>query len=114
MVPLHALQSTCVAVPSANPTPLFPKNAACAPESEHKSKLTFAPYWFVPVSPDWEHSGFPEAGHRLLTMTTMLVPALESVLPEESVWPVRRQQVPQAGPAPAPGPTPKMFWAGRG
>lgn len=113
-MPLQALQSTWVAVPSANPTPLLPKKAACAPESEHKSKLTFAPYWFVPVRPDCAHSGLPEAGHRLLIMTTMLVPALERALPDESVWPVMRQQVPQAGPAPAPGPTPKRFWAGIG
>jgi hypothetical protein len=46
----------------------------------------------------------------LLTITTMEVPALESLLPLESVSPVNFQQVPQAGPAPAPGPTPKRFW----
>jgi hypothetical protein len=43
-------------------------------------------------------------------MTTMVVPALDSVFPDESVWPVSFQHVPQAGPAPAPGPTPKRFW----
>lgn len=39
-------------------------------------------------------------------MTTMLLPALLSRLPELSVCAVSFQQVPQAGPAPAPGPTP--------
>jgi hypothetical protein len=38
----------------------------------------------------------------------MDVPAFERVLPEESVSPTSFQQVPHAGPAPAPGPTPKL------
>jgi hypothetical protein len=32
------------------------------------------------------------------------------LLPEESVEAVSFQQVPQAGPAPAPVPTPNSFW----
>jgi len=80
-----------------------------APESAHRSKFTFAPYWFVPDSPLCAHSGLPCAGHRLFTMTTMVVPALLNAFPDESVSPVSCQQVPQAGPAPAPGPTPKRF-----
>jgi len=44
MVPEYSEQGTSVALPTARPTPLFPKKAADAPESLHKSKLTFAPY----------------------------------------------------------------------
>ena len=110
MDPLHSEQSTWVAEPMASPTPLFPKNAAEAPLSLQRSKLTLAPTEFVPERPFWAHNGLPWAGQRLLTMTTMEVPALESLLPDESVCPVSFQQVPQAGPAPAPGPTPKRFW----
>lgn len=40
----------------------------------------------------------------------MLVPALDKVLPLESVSPTSFQQVPQAGPAPAPGAAPYRFW----
>lgn len=46
----------------------------------------------------------------MLIMTTMLVPALDSLFPDESVSPTIFQHVPQAGPAPAPGPTPYRFW----
>ena len=42
-------------------------------------------------------------------MTTIDVPALDRALPDESVSPVSFQHSPQAGPAPAPGPTPKIF-----
>lgn len=68
----------------------------------HKSKLTFAPYWFVPDSPDCAHSGLPCAGHRFVTITTMLLPALLTRRPELSVSIVSFQHVPQPGPAPAP------------
>ncbi|KAI7165327.1 hypothetical protein KC349_g142 [Hortaea werneckii] len=64
------------------------------------SKLTLAPYWFVPLSPFWEQSGLPCFGQRLLTLTTILFPALLRRLPELSVWMVSLQQVPQAGPFP--------------
>ena len=72
----------------------------------HRSKFTFAPYWFVELVELCEQSGLPCAGHRLLTLTTM-ERAPRRALPLLSVEGVRRQQVPQAGPAPAPGPTPK-------
>ena len=68
-----------------------------------------APYWLVPVRPDWEHRGLLSAGQRLVTCTTMGPPKL-LVLPELSVLAVSFQQVPHAGPAPAPGPTPNSFW----
>lgn len=48
-------------------------------------------------------------GHRLLTCT-IVVCAPTKDLPVLSVSGVSRQQVPQAGPAPAPGPTPNRFW----
>lgn len=67
-----------------------------------KSKLRFAPYWFVPERPACEQSRFPCAGRRLVTMTTMLLPALLTLRPELSVWMVSLQHVPQPGPAPAP------------
>jgi hypothetical protein len=67
-VPEYSEQGTSVAVPTASPTPELPKKAAAAPESLHRSKLTFAPYWFVPVSPFCAHSGFPCTGQRLLTV----------------------------------------------
>ena len=68
MVPEYSEQGTSVALPTARPTPLFPKKAADAPESLHRSKLTFAPYWFVPVRPFCAQRGFPWAGQRLLTV----------------------------------------------
>jgi len=83
-VPLYSEQLTCVAVPNANPTPLLPNNAAAAPSSSQRSKLTLAPYWFVPDRPFWAQSGFPLAGHRLLTLT-MMVCAPERALPLLSV-----------------------------
>ena len=85
-VPDQRLQLTSVAVPNPRPTPELPKRAAEAPLSSQVSKLTLAPYWLVPERPDCEHSGLPEAGHKLSTMTTMLLPALETLFPEESVW----------------------------
>jgi hypothetical protein len=45
-----------------------------------------------------------------LIITTIDVPEFERALPEESVSPVSFQHSPQAGPAPAPGPTPNRFW----
>jgi len=45
-----------------------------------------------------------------LPITIMLVPALDKALPLESVSPTSFQQVPQAGPAPAPGAAPYRFW----
>jgi hypothetical protein len=42
-------------------------------------------------------------------MTMIDVPPLVRAFPEESVSPVSLQHSPQAGPAPAPGPTPKRF-----
>lgn len=99
-VPLHKLQSTSSAVPSANPTPELPKKASAAPLSLHRSKLTFAPYWFVSLRLPCEHSGLPSAGHRLLTWTMTDVPALERGWPLLSVSPVMRQHVPQPGPWP--------------
>ena len=77
-VPEYKLQLTCVAVPNANPTPLLPNNAAAAPSSSHKSKLTLAPYWLVPDRPFWLHNGFPEAGHKLLTLTMMVCAPLRA------------------------------------
>jgi hypothetical protein len=68
MVPEYSEQETSVALPTARPTPLFPKKAADAPESLQRSKLTFAPYWFVPVRPFCAQRGFPWAGQRLLTV----------------------------------------------
>ena len=102
ILPLHCEQSTCTALPTPKPTPLFPNSAEFALESMQRSKLRFAPYWFVPERPDCEHSGFPDAGHRLVTMTTMLLPALLTWRPELSFWIVSFQHVPQPGPAPAP------------
>lgn len=102
MLPDHCEQSTCTALPTPKPTPEFPNSAEFAFESMHRSKLRFAPYWLVPDKPDCEHSGLPDAGHKLVTMTTMLLPALLSVCPELSFWIVSFQQVPQPGPAPAP------------
>jgi hypothetical protein len=67
-VPEYSEHETSVADPTARPTPLLPKKAADAPESLHRSKLTFAPYWFVPVRPLCEHSGLPSAGQRLFTV----------------------------------------------
>jgi hypothetical protein len=107
-VPLYRLQATCCAVPIASPTPSLPKKAVSAPLSEQRSKLTLAPYWLVSCRVDCEHKGFPAAGQRLFTMTIIEVPALVRGLPDESVSPVSFQQVPQAGPAPAPGPTPYL------
>jgi hypothetical protein len=49
--PLQLEQSTCSALPTANPTPVLPNSAALAPLSIHKSKFRLAPYWFVPVNP---------------------------------------------------------------
>lgn len=49
--PLQLEQSTCSALPTANPTPVLPNSAALAPLSIHKSKFKLAPYWFVPVNP---------------------------------------------------------------
>lgn len=80
----------------------LPNSAELALESMHRSKFKLAPYWFVPERPDCEQSGLPEAGHKLVTMTTILLPWLETWLPLLSVWRVSFQQVPQPGPAPAP------------
>jgi hypothetical protein len=52
----------------------------------------------------WHSMG--KRNHPNLPITTMVVPALDSGLPLESVSPTSFQQVPQAGPAPAPGPAP--------
>lgn len=49
------------------------------------SKLRLAPYWLVPVRPLWAQRGLPSAGQRLVTLTTMLLPAFETALPELSV-----------------------------
>ena len=68
MVPEYSEHGTSVAVPTARPTPELPKKAAEAPESLHRSKLTLAPYWFVPVRLFWAQSGLPWAGQRLLTV----------------------------------------------
>lgn len=66
------------------------------------------PSEFVPESELWLHNGFPSAGHRLLTLTTICwVPV--SGAPLESVSAVSCQHPPHAGPAPAPGPTPNKF-----
>ena len=68
-----------------------------------------SPSEFIPSSPLCEQSGFPSAGHRLLILTTTVLAPL-SGFPELSVCGVSCQHPPQAGPAPAPGPTPKRFW----
>ena len=70
----------------------------------------FAPQELVALRLDCAHRGLPLAGQRLLTLTTMDVPAFETLLPLQSVLDVMRQQVLHAGPAPAPGPTPKRAW----
>lgn len=67
-VPEYSEQGTSVAVPTASPSPSLPKKAVSAPESLHRSKLTLAPYWFVPERPFCEHRGLPDAGQRLLTV----------------------------------------------
>jgi len=107
--PLQLEQSTCSALPTANPTPVLPNSAALAPLSIHKSKFKLAPYWFVPVNPFCAHRGLLSAGQRLVTCTTIGAPK-DRLLPEESVDAVNFQQVPHAGPAPAPVPTPNSFW----
>lgn len=66
IVPDHCEQSTWVALPTANPKP-FGKKAAEAPESEQRSKSTFAPYWLVSVKVAGEHTEVPPPGQRLLT-----------------------------------------------
>lgn len=45
-----------------------------------------------------------------MTLTTIELPALLTALPLLSVSMVSCQQVPQAGPAPWPGPLPNSFW----
>ena len=69
----------------------------------------YTPIELVAVNELCEHNGFPAPGHRLLTWTIVTSAPL-SGLPALSVSGVSCQQVPQAGPAPAPGPTPKRFW----
>ena len=57
-----------------------------------------------------EHNGLPDAGHKLLTLMTMLlVPVSGELLLYGFVLAVSWKQRPQPGPAPAPGPTPKRF-----
>jgi hypothetical protein len=75
-----------------------------------RSKLRLAPYWFVPERPDCEHSGLPDAGQRLVTMTTILLPALLTLPPELLVSMVSFQHVPQPGPAPAPCQSRLAWW----
>ena len=69
----------------------------------------YPPNELVAVNELCEHKGFPATGQRLLTWTIVTCAPL-SGLPALSVSGVSCQQVPQAGPAPAPGPTPKRFW----
>jgi hypothetical protein len=84
-VPVYSEQETSVALPTARPTPSFPKKAAEAPESIHRSKLTFAPYWLVPVRPFWEQRGLPSTGQRLLTVGKSMVLAWSTVRRMERV-----------------------------
>lgn len=85
----------------AVPTPVIslPSNAARAPLSSQRSKLTFICFSFVSCNVAMLQIGFfGPAGHRLSTMTTMLRPPLSSL-----------QQVSQALPcAPLSGPSYKF------
>jgi len=91
-------QSTSTNVPSIAARPSG-KKAVPVPESWHRSKCMDIPNWLRGWETVWpHHSSLPSIGHRLLTLTTMLLNGPEYDVEYGSSFEVILKQRPQASP----------------